>query len=171
MKLDRFPNSKFVHIAREKLPGEYRKRTIVLSSLENLDLNDWLLNKVRNESQTDVFSGVINHQDIVSIDRHVKESDNILIIMDDDYLPEIFALFALCVKYRREVLVFCGDENNKVTSERLNKALIKAQTETASEPFQKIVRHVRLNADGYIKKAINFKSITTETIDDQLRML
>ncbi|MFY0598054.1 MAG: hypothetical protein JXR03_00185 [Cyclobacteriaceae bacterium] len=165
--LMRFPKSKFAHIAREKLPDGFRKRVIVISSLEQIDTNDRVIEELRNQNQSNVFSGILDRDSMRSLEAHVIENDVILAIVDDNYYVELFTLFALCLKHKRDVIPVYPHNLplQKITNSELTSQLIKAQSASTDQSYSEIIREIRVDLDGYFKKMGTFKSLKTDQLE------
>lgn len=165
--LMRFPNSKYAHIAREKLPIGYRKRVIVISSMDQLKTNDLLIQELRNINQGNVFSGILDKDNIRSLEAHIIENDIILAVVDDHYYVELFTLFALCLKHKKDVIpVYPHNiQLSKITNSELTTQLIKAQSSSTDQSYSEIIRDIRVDLDGYFKKMSTFKTLKTDQLD------
>lgn len=162
--LMRFPKSKFAHIAREKLPHGSRKRVVVISSIEQLSTNDLVIEELRKLDQSNVFSGVLDKDNIKSLEAHIIENDIIMAVVDDNYYVELFTLFALCLKHKRDVIpVYPHNvQLQKITNSQLTTQLIKAQSSSTDQLYSEIIREIRVDLDSYFQKMGSFKSLKTD---------
>lgn len=166
--LSRFPNSKFVPIARGKLPNGNKKRITVISSSKNIDLNDFVIKSLEGQGQTNVTSSILDKTNINLLVAHIIENDLILAIVDDEQYVELFVLFAICLKYNKQVHpVYPHDKTlKKITNSELTIELIKEQSQSIDMSYTEILREIRLDLNSYFKKMGGFKSIKSNQMEN-----
>lgn len=161
----RFPNSQYVNEAKSKCTSQFNKRVLVMSSLDMIGVNDNLMNALSDQNYTAVSTGLLD--DSHTFEGHITRNDVVLVVVDDHHYVDILTLFAYCLEYRKEMVLFYDQDISlrKMTMEDVDKALIHLQTHSPNEKFSDSIRDIRLNVPDFVKKMSGLKKLRSSKIE------
>lgn len=171
--LMRFPESKFAEIAKSKIPGGFQERILVITSVEQLEINDQIIASLKDLGKTKVSSAVFEKNNLIKLENHATGHDAICLVIDDRYYLEVFLLFAIAMSFKKKVIpIFAHDHPlKKVSVGDFKNRLIQVQGELDDEHAIDVIRNVRFKADTYLGQLSSSKKVKTNQLSSLKALL